>query len=529
MAGHGITIQFASATKSQNIEKEKNLNESDLGFGGMRNNYTIRSQKQLKSNISKIGNREKENEPCDSTALNCMWDPRGFIFESDDIVKTGKVYYGKYQPDTTITDFYDVAYAADNASPLTDDYNTEDDILPACPTAYSCSQIGNSLYYYVYYPKHDYTSCPLPVVILFHAGGFSDCSQLNYENDLCVMLARKGFIVVNVEYRRGRIKDLDLNGKYTSVQQVMANLKAFQDGRGAVRTVILDQRNIALNHLPYKIDTSEIFIAGQSAGGMIATNICFFTSQAQLDAVFPSPTGLAKISNALGPLDADFYRGTPDIDFHSKIKALWCMWGAIPIPIQVSNASDEYNFLTRNDTVPLIPTISFLGAKDAVFSPIKSKQFVYYPIPPPTTYTIETGCMINSPFELSSSNSTKKQFRLECTNDLYKILKDNGVPTLVYLDCDMKHGLENPKDKSDPISTNFNITSISVTTLAVVNNYMASRFTVFARALYIGNAGTLAGTSKFSDCEDYRHTCTTDAENAGCTAQQHCTPSSDEQ
>ena len=529
MAGHGITIQFASSAKSQNIEKEKNSNESDLGFGRVMNNYTHSSEKQLKTKIAKIGNREKEGESCDSTALNCMWDPRGFIFESDDIVKTGKVYYGKYQPDTTIPDFYDVAYAADNASPLTDDYDTEDDILPACPTEYSCSQIGKSLYYYVYYPKHDYTSCPLPVVILFHAGGFSDCSQLNYENDLCIMIARKGFVVINVEYRRGRIKDDDPSSKYTSVQQIMANVRAFQDGRGAIRTVILDQRNIAVNHLPYKIDTSQIFIAGQSAGGMIATNICFFTSQAQLDAVFPSPVGFAKIFTALGPLDADFYRGTPDIDYHSKIKGLWCMWGAVPIPKDVSDAADEYNFLTRNDTVPLIPTISFMGAQDNVFWPQKNKQYVYYPPETHTAFTTESGCMINSPFILSSKYGTKKEFRLECTNDLYKILKANGVPAIMYIDCDMAHGLEHNMDKNAPLSTNFNIVSISPTTLAVINNYMASRFTFFARALYIGNAGTLAGTSKFSDCEDYRHTCTTDAENAGCTAQQNCTPSSDEQ
>ena len=93
----------------------------------------------------------------------------------------------------------------------------------------------------------------------------------------------------------------------------------------------------------------------------------------------------------------------------------------------------------------------------------------------------------------------------------------------------MKHGLEKPNPKTAPITINFGMTTITNTTLDDVNNYMASRFTFFARALYIGNAGTLAGTSKFSDCEDYRHTCTTDAENAGCTAQQHCTPSSDEQ
>lgn len=510
MANHGISMQFASSTSLLDIEKEKNLS-----FDGLLNKFTYASEKQLKTGISKIGNIEKEGDPCDSTALNCMWDPRGFIFESDDIVKTGKIYYGKYQPDTTIPDFYDVAYATDNTDILTDDYYKDDDILPACPTAYSCSQIGKSLYYYVYYPKHDYTNCPLPVVILFHAGGFSDCSQLNYENDLCVMLARKGFIVVNVEYRRGRIKDDDPSSKYTSVQQVMANYKAFQDGRGAVRTVILDQRNIAENHIPYIIDTSKIFIAGHSAGGMIATNITFFTTQGQVDSVFPSPAGMKKISTALGLMDADFYRGTPDIEFHSKIKALWCMWGAFPIPKDISDAADEYNFLTRNGSVPLIPTISFMGAQDPVFPPKKKNQYVFYPPDDHPTFTTETVCMFNSPFELFS-NSNKKQFRLECTNDLYNILKAHGVPAMIYIDCDMAHGLEHNSDKNAPLSTNFNIVSTTPTTLAVINNYMASRFTFFARKVNDGSAGSLLGISRFIDCEDRRHGCTNEADHETC-------------
>ena len=509
---------FSSLLMSFNNENEdKPSHYVKLSAAKMVRHFTIAKEKEIRAGISVILKKNIEGESCDSTAMNCSWDPRGFIFDSADIIKTGKVYYGKYQPDTIIPNFNDVAYEADNINELTDDYDIDDEILPACPTEYSCSQIGKSLYYYLYYPKLSDTNCSFPVVILFHAGGFSDCSQLNYEDDICRMIARKGFIVINVEYRRGRIKDEDNTADYTSVQQIMANYRAFQDGRGAVRTVIFDQRNISTNHIPYRIDTSKIFIAGHSAGAMIATSLCFFTTQAQIDSVFPSPAGKKKISTALGQLDADFYRGTPDIEFHSKIKALWCMWGAIPIPKKVSDLADEYNFLTRNDSVPLIPTISFMGAKDDVFPPKKNDQYVYYPPDDHPTYTTETGCMINSPFELSSNNN-KKQFRLECTNDLYKILKAHGVPAMMFIDCDMKHGLEHNPDKSAPLSTNFNIVSVTPTTLAVINNYMSSRFTFFARKVNNGTAGSLLGPSKFIDCEDRRHNCSNAPDHETCTS-----------
>jgi|GEM_PF-1678340 len=535
-SGFQSTLNYISSFDSDKISYKKNFSslihsfslfysfknpwENNLDCSSVESFDTSANKKQTKPDFFTFTNKKTEGNPCDSTAMNCTWDPRGFIFDSADITKTGKVYYGKYQPDTTIPNFYDVAYADDNVDMLLDDYDKSSDILPGCPTMDGCSQEGKSLYYYVYYPKHNYSECPLPVVFLFHAGGFSDCSQLNYEDDFCRMIARKGFIVINVEYRRGRIKDTSFGGKYTAVQQSMANYRAFQDGRGAIRTVILDQRNIATNHLPYRIDTSNVNIAGQSAGGMIATNLCLFTTQGQVDSVFQSPAGLKKISTALGSMDTDFYRGPPDIEFHSKIKTLWCMWGAVPIPMVISNAHNEYNFLTRNGSVPLIPSISFMGAQDPVFPPNRNKQFVYYPIPPPSTYTIESGCMVNSPFELSSNNN-KKQFRLECTYDLYTISKANNVPALIYIDCDMRHGLEHNPDKDAPLSSNFGLMSVTPT-LAAVNNYMASRFTFFARAKYIGLWDSLLGPSKFIDCEDYRHGCTKyadhcDTTNASCS------------
>lgn len=549
LVSRGIIMQFASSTNSFNFSSQKSpqvfynsgcarldlisekgqssfIFDEVPGYSGDFNplypsgaNHTF--YEQYFSTLSKSFKNlqtKSEGNPCDSTAFNCAFDPRDSIFDSLSIIKTGKVFYGKYHYPSTIPGFTDVAFAQDNANELLDDYYEDRGSLPACPTAYNCSQLDSSLYYYVYYPKHDYSACPLPVVFLFHAGGFSDCSQLNYENAFCYQIAQKGFVVINVEYRRGRIKDnTDGESIYTSVQQMMAMYRGDQDGRGAIRTMIFDQRNIATNHLPYIIDTNNIFIAGQSAGGVIACNVANYTTQGQIDSIFPSPAGLIDIKTALGLIDADFYRGTPDIEFYDKIKALWCMWGAYGIPLSTNNTKTEYEFLSRNGTSLPKPTISFLGGKDPVFPRQKSKQFLTYPPIGHEPYVTQVNCVPGGSYKVFS-NEDKRSLRFECTLDLYKILKAHNIQALVYIDSAMYHGLEHNSDINAALTTNFGITSVTPTTLKVINNYMASRFTFFVRVVKYNYDlySSTAGLSKFVNCEDLRIECSTNASHADC-------------
>ena len=469
----------------------------------------------IEKNIEK---KKIEEDICAGSEYDCTADPRSFIYADNQIRKTPKIYYGKSHT-ANIPGFFDVSYENDKIDKLADDYDDGDDLL--CEVGNTCKQIADACYYYTYYPNIDYSTCGLPVVFLFHAGGFSGCSQLNYEDALCRMIARKGFIVINVEYRRGRIKD---DGTiYTSVQQQLAIYRAMQEARGALRTAIADVLNRATNGLPYNFDITQIYVAGQSAGGILAGSLAYYTTQSQIDSIFPSPAGLYTISDELGPIDADFYRGDTSINFHSGIKALWCMWGAFGIPLPVSSAGDEYNFLSINGTVPLVPMIAFMGNKDPVFPPMKNDQYVYFPpASDPSTYTSDD-CVLIPSYKIYSLNGTQKQLRMECTKNLYNILKDNGIPTIIYIDCKMGHGLEKPNPKTNPITTNFGITSISPTYLDDVNNYMASRFAFFARAIYWGDAPYLLGTSKFSDCEDYRYQCSREKSNDDCANSDNCT------
>lgn len=93
----------------------------------------------------------------------------------------------------------------------------------------------------------------------------------------------------------------------------------------------------------------------------------------------------------------------------------------------------------------------------------------------------------------------------------------NIFQPLVYIDSAMYHGLEHNTDINAALTTNFGITSVTPTTLKVINNYMASRFTFFVRVVKYNYDlySSTAGISKFVDCEDFRYQCSTDSS--------HCT------
>lgn len=48
-----------------------------------------------------------------------------------------------------------------------------------CPPTYCAANADSTLYYRVFYPNNysSYLTCPLPAVIMFHAGSYSECSS----------------------------------------------------------------------------------------------------------------------------------------------------------------------------------------------------------------------------------------------------------------------------------------------------------------------------------------------------------------
>ncbi len=405
-----------------------------------------------------------------------------------------------YAKDPLPTNFSDVKYKDDEKykAPCSKPANNE------------CSNDGSSLVYDVYYPTDidtfSYKNCPLPVVILFHAGGFIECSNFRQPGIVivCQELAKRGFIAISVQYRTGRIIDT-FNANLTTVQQELAIYRACQDARGAIRSIIKRQQKEGIDpniHDPYRIDENRIFVGGFSAGGVIAMSASWY-KPAMVYAVFPNGTGSPTIQQALGDIDANFYYAskTEVPNFQSRIVGNACMWGAIGIPYL--NDLDEYAFF---DSSLLKPLISFQGKKDNVFPYLDgTRQYVNFYSTSSSIYNSEGLCVnpAYSPYYLDH-DGTSVDLINGSTLNMRNILIHYNILNEHYVDCDMFHGFTT--DLSG-FHGNF---GTSANTEAAASVYLAKRIATFFQAvLTVVNLapGTL-GTDYFPDCPNTRIKCT---------------------
>ena len=197
--------------------------------------------------------------------------------------------------------------------------------------ATSCHADAASLKYYVYYPSNfDYANCKAPVIILFHGGGFSDCSSFN-ASDLqyaCREFAKRGYVAFDVEYRRGRY--IDPTQTYFTAQQSLAVYRAMQDARGAIRSIIRMESRHSIDFptlpYPYSIDVNKIFVGGGSAGSVTAIQTVSYPNDAQVASIFPN-AGTNTIKDVLGSINADYYYGDSTLNIWNNIKGCINLWG----------------------------------------------------------------------------------------------------------------------------------------------------------------------------------------------------------
>jgi poly(3-hydroxybutyrate) depolymerase len=113
-----------------------------------------------------------------------------------------------------------------------------------------------------------------PFILLIHGGAFlsGNRSQMNYQ---CMEYARRGFVVATMSYRLGwNCSATDLLGVCVACQGEnyklqTATYRAAQDARAALRF-------ISANASTYGIDTSWIFVGGESAGSITALHAAFW-------------------------------------------------------------------------------------------------------------------------------------------------------------------------------------------------------------------------------------------------------------
>lgn len=339
-----------------------------------------------------------------------------------------------------------IPYAGNH--PVLDYYSNADTLSgKSCNSDSGCDNSNSALVYDVYFPAvavYHYNERPLPFVVLFHGGGFSDCSTKdgNDSHTYCKTLARRGFVVFNVEYRRGRLKD----GNNISPEQLLAAYRGVQDGRGAIRSIIKRQLK---NETSFKIDTSQLYIGGNSAGAIMSLHIAFCDQQ-EMDEAFP------RISDAsiLGPIDKGDYYGSPDIAF--SVKGVLSMWGAL------AGTSNDTGFPSCIKETDRIPVIAFHGELDKVVPCFVAKGNF-------SGGERATVSQCGITYQLTSDSGFAYWYG---DAPVYERLKSLNIPVQLYLDSDARHGLSRNAD--------YGVTDDVMS----LEEYIATRAAIFFQAIH---------------------------------------------
>lgn len=186
--------------------------------------------------------------------------------------------------------------------------------------------------FHIVYPKPDIDTLQCrPFIMLIHGGGYhteeGDWNDKNQWNELCRMLAKRGFVAATIDYRVGwndPNEVWDPKAKLADPSPILAPWRAHQDARAALRY-------FAHNASVYRIDTNNIFIGGRSAGGDMSLFAAFLSEQ---DFNLLALTFNVDSRKILGSMDSS----TNSLTDKYKIRGVINMWGPIADTIYIDTA-----------------------------------------------------------------------------------------------------------------------------------------------------------------------------------------------
>ncbi|PKR81014.1 hypothetical protein CW751_07560 [Brumimicrobium salinarum] len=188
----------------------------------------------------------------------------------------------------------------------------------------------------LYQPTGD-TENERALIIFIHGGSFVQGSKTG--NDvvpLAKFYAKKGYVTSSISYRLG------MTIPPTEKDASEAVMRATQDARAAVRYF---KKSVKDDGNPYGIDTTNIYLAGSSAGGFVALHLAY------LDELNEVPSIIDLNDNSLsGGIEGN--SGTPN--HTSNVKAIVNIAGAIGDTTWMNNNSTPVLSLhgDQDETVP---------------------------------------------------------------------------------------------------------------------------------------------------------------------------------
>lgn len=130
---------------------------------------------------------------------------------------------------------------------------------------------NTTLYFDFYEPQGDNLEAR-PLLIWVHGGSFLGGSRTEADMvALSTRFAKKGYACASISYRTGFFP-------IDSTNSVRAVVRAVQDLKGAIRYFYKD----AATDNTYKIDTTNIYIGGSSAGAITALHVAYLTEECEL-------------------------------------------------------------------------------------------------------------------------------------------------------------------------------------------------------------------------------------------------------
>ncbi|MCU0421415.1 MAG: alpha/beta hydrolase fold domain-containing protein [Bacteroidia bacterium] len=215
-------------------------------------------------------------------------------------------------------------------------------------------QYGNALDYQgnpyplrmdLYYPNINIdTARRRPFIMMFHGGGFSSGDKQSGDiRDVCIQLALRGFVCASVNYRLGH--------DFSEYEQFKARYRAIQDGHAAMRYIVNNASTV-------RVDTSWLFVGGQSAGALLALGMVY-TDVDEVDSI------------------ANFYQSVP---LSSNLGGLYTSGNNLTNTYQIKGIFNNWGGVAKNeiDRDEMIPTIAFHGELDDVVRIDADTSFSHY-------------------------------------------------------------------------------------------------------------------------------------------------------
>lgn len=237
---------------------------------------------------------------------------------------------------------------------LTDDYAQLDSVIGGVyGTASDYQNITQNLLFDFYEPAHDNIT-NRPLIIYLHGGGFtSGIRTYPSVKLLCRRMAQKGYAVANIDYR------LDPNfSLYNSLGNRRAMTDAMHDAKQAIRY-------FKANAATYKIDTSLVFIGGESAGAITSMMASYVDKQNEMD-VYP----MANPDNPIG--------STSNADVSNSVKGTLCLCGMILDTMAMELPTDPtilWVHGTNDDFIPVSLAFNVLLRASHIGLPVAAKPY----------------------------------------------------------------------------------------------------------------------------------------------------------